>query len=438
MSKNIDHLPGNKGLPVVGEILNISKEGVKYFENRKEKYGEVYKFRMPTGMVVGFLGEKAAITLLKNHGNIVNIGNATKDLLGPIYPNSIMLMDGEQHKKDRSILMQAFKRKALSEYITKMPKILEQTLEEIRDKKNIKVYPMFKTLVIRITGKLFFGIEDEVFLKKVNEAITPMGIAMVSIPVNLPGTAYNKGLKGRKYLSKEFLKLAAQKRKHPGNDFFSKLCIATNEDGDTFTDQEIVDHLLFLYQGAYDTTSWALSNLVYRLSKAPEWQEKMRDEVKHIDLKNIDLHTILGLKTSTMIFNEAMRLSPSVPLTIREANEDLKLNEDVTVPKGTKIWVSMTMGMRDPKHWKDPEAFDPGRFSEDRQEHKKCPHAFLPFGAGPHQCIGRVFAEIIVKMMMTAILKEFRFSVPDNYKIDISEFPIMRPKDGLPVQFEKI
>ncbi len=438
MKVSLEHIPGNKGFPIVGELPNILKEGVKYFENRKEKYGEVYKFRMPTGMVVGFLGEKAAIQLLKNHGNMFNIGNATKELLGPIYPNSIMLMDGEKHKKDRSILMQAFKREALNEYITKMPEIIEQTLEEIRLQNTIKVYPMFKTLVIRIVGKLFFGIDDEEFLIKVNKAITPMGIAMVSVPVNIPGTAYHKGLKGRKYLSKAFLELAVQKRAKPGTDFFSKLCSATNEDGDTFTDQEIVDHLLFLYQGAYDTTSWALSNLVYRLAKAPEWQEKMREELKNIDLTQIDLQTLLGLKVSTMIFYEAMRMAPSVPLTIREVNEDWKISDEIIIPKGTKIWVSMAMGMKDPKYWNKPEKFDPARFSDKRQEHKKCPHSFLPFGAGPHQCIGRVFAEIIVKMMMTALLQEFRFSVPNDYKIAISEFPIMRPKDGLPVRFEKI
>ncbi len=438
MKTILENFPGRKGLPIVGEFLNIAKQGIRFFENEKEKYGEVYKFRMPTGMVVGFFGEKSAIELLKNDGNIVNIGNATKDLVGPIYPNSIMLMDGAQHKKDRSILMEAFKKQALQEYIQKLPTIIHKTINEIRGNKVVEVYPLFKTLTLRIAGKLFFGIEDEAFIKKINEAITPMGKAMVSIPLNIPGMVYHKGLKGRKYLSKEFLKLVPEKRKNPGADFFSKLCLASNEEGETFTDEAIVDHLLFLYQAAYDTTSWAMSYLVYNLSKHKEWQDKMRAELNDLVLEELDLKTILGLEVSMMIFNESMRMAPSVPLTIREANVDIKVDEKITIPKGTKIWVSMAMGMRNPKHWKNPEIFDPTRFDIEREEHKKCPHAFLPFGAGPHQCMGRVFAEIIVKMMMTSILQEFKLSVPNDYVLPISEFPIMRPKDGLPTIFEKI
>ena len=438
MNSNLDNIPGSKGLPIVGEFLKIKKDGLVFFEKEKEKYGEVYKFRMPTGMVVGFFGEKSAIDLLKNFGNKVNIGNATKDLVGPIYPNSIMLMDGPQHKKDRSILMEAFKKNALEEYIEKLPAIISKTINEIRKQKTVQVYPLFKTLTLRIAGKLFFGIEDEDFIQKINKAITPMGKAMVSIPLNIPGMVYHKGLKGQKYLSKKFLELVPEKRKNPGADFFSKLCIAANEDGDTFTDEAIVDHLLFLYQAAYDTTSWAMSYLVYNLAKHKEWQEKMRAELKDLELEKLDLKTILGLNVSMMIFNESMRMAPSVPLTIREASVDLKVDEKITIPKGTKIWVSMAMSMKDPKHWRNPELFDPSRFGDERQEHKKCPHAFLPFGAGAHQCLGRVFAEIIVKMMFTSILKEFKLSVPDDYTLPISEFPIMRPKDGLPVSFEKI
>ncbi len=438
MKVDLKCIPGRKGFPVIGEFLKISKQGVRFFEKEKEKYGEVYKFRMPTGMVVGFFGEKSAINLLKHYGNKVNIGNATKDLVGPVYPNSIMLMDGEEHKRDRSILMEAFKRQALNEYIEKLPKIIRQTIAEIDGQQQVEVYPLFKTLTLRIAGKLFFGIDDEVFIDKINKAITPMGQAMVSIPLNIPGTIYNKGLKGRRFLSKEFLKLVPEKRKNPGADFFSKLCAAANDDGETLTDEAIVDHLLFLYQAAYDTTSWAMSYLVYNIAKHTQWQDKMREEVNDLDIGNIDLKTILGLEVSMMVFNESMRMAPSVPLTIREANEPILVDENITIPKGTKIWVSMAMSMKDEKHWKNPEVFDPSRFGKERNEHKKCPHAFLPFGAGAHQCLGRVFAEIIVKMMMTELLQKFKFSVPKDYVLPISEFPIMRPKDGLPIRFENL
>lgn len=438
MKENIDVLPGKKSLPIIGEFLKISKQGIKYFEEGKKKYGEIYKFRMPKGMAVGFFSDTATIDILKNYGDKINLGNAAKELLGPVYPNSIMTMDGPEHKRDRSILMQAFQKTSLVNYIKKLPIYIEHLIDGLDGKKTVKVHPTFKTFNLRIVGRLFFGIEDDIFIKKVNKSITPMSAAMVNVPVNLPGTTYYKGLKGRKFMSREFLKLVPEKRAKPGSDFFSTLCNASNEDGDTLPDESIVDHLLFLYQAAFDTTSWTLSYFTYCLAKYPEWQEKMRQEVRTIDLTTIDLTTILGLEISTQVFNEVMRMAPAVPLTTREASEDLKINKEVTVPKGTKIWVSMEMSMKDTKYWSNPQEFNPARFGEELKEHKNCPYAFLPFGAGPHQCIGRVFAEIVIKMTMIGLLQKFKFSVSEKYKIPILEFPIMKPKDGLPIHFEKI
>jgi cytochrome P450 len=88
--------------------------------------------------------------------------------------------------------------------------------------------------------------------------------------------------------------------------------------------------------------------------------------------------------------------------------------------------------------WKDPEAFDPDRFSEGRNEHKKHMYQYLPFGGGAHMCIGLHFAEMQVKAVLHHVLLRYRWSVAEDYEmpVDFTSLPV--PKDKLPVKLERL
>ena len=102
-------------------------------------------------------------------------------------------------------------------------------------------------------------------------------------------------------------------------------------------------------------------------------------------------------------------------LIAREATEDCVIKE-INVKKGTPIFVLAYSIHHDPKIWPNPEKFDPQRFSPEAKQSRD-PYTYMPFGHGPHNCIGMRFAQMEIKLALTRILKKFRFEVAPETEI---------------------
>ena len=85
------------------------------------------------------------------------------------------------------------------------------------------------------------------------------------------------------------------------------------------------------------------------------------------------------------------------------------------------------------EYWSEPLKFDPLRFSAGRAEHKNHPYCWVPFSGGAHMCIGLHFAVMQIKVVMFEMLRQYRWSVPENYTMAVQQSPISKPRDGLPV-----
>jgi len=408
--------------------------GTTYFREKQKQLGNVFSLNFFIGTFLAVLGEDNNKYILKNLKEKATAKGGYGDIFRDIYPNCLLQMDGEKHKRHRSIVQKAFSLPALKDYLAQMPPIIQQTIEELgQEKPPAKVYPHFKMLTLRMAAKIFFGITDPVLVQKIMDAISPMTQAQYSLQMNIPGTVYHKALKGRKYLIEAFTELVKERRANPGKDLFSNLCHAKSEEGEVFTDEEIIDHMIFMVQASHDTTAWTMTSMAYYLAKYPEWQAKVKAESSQVKLtEQIDFRTLMGLKNLTLFFKEAMRLSPSIGNMFREADEDIVI-DGKTIPKGAKMWMSTSLPLKDPKYWTNPKQFDPERFNEERNEYKGCPHAYLPFGAGAHLCIGNIFAEMSVKLMTVALVQHFELSVPENYTQQMQEIPMTMPKDDMPI-----
>ena len=96
------------------------------------------------------------------------------------------------------------------------------------------------------------------------------GTAVIRRPV--PGSTWSKGLHARALLEKFFRAHLPAKRRYGGDDLFAQLCRAESEYGHGFSDDDIVNHMIFLLMAAHDTTTITLSSMAYHLAKHPEWQ----------------------------------------------------------------------------------------------------------------------------------------------------------------------
>jgi len=435
--KKLKHIPGSRGHWLTGHFFEFVTKPQGLFRRLQKKFGDIYYLRILHRDQIILLGQNTNKIILVDEWKKTENKEAWETALLDIFPNALMLMDGTEHKYHRSIMQDAFKKDALQGYLDIMPSIIEKGVHSLKGKNKEFMFPFYKNFTLRVAATIFFGLDDKVQLEQINTAVTDMVNASVTLPINLPGTKLYKGIKGRKYLSSFFESIIKERRNNPGKDLFSKLCLAKNEEGAQFSDQEIIDHLNFILMASHDTTAISLSMMTYLLAKNPEWQDKLRTEAKSLHFDQMQINDLRKYELLSQVLKETLRIHPPLTQIIRKLNETLQI-ENHSIPKDTLVSCNFQFTHTDERTWNNPLKFDPDRFSRERKEHMKCPYAYAPFGAGPHHCIGYAFAEILIKTTMIELLANFKFSVPENYECDMKDVPLKQPKDNLPIFIEQI
>nr|XP_009934832.1 PREDICTED: cytochrome P450 3A29-like [Opisthocomus hoazin] len=177
----------------------------------------------------------------------------------------------------------------------------------------------------------------------------------------------------------------------------------------SLSDEEILAQALVFVLAGYETTSSTLSYISYNLATHPDVQQRLQDEID-ANLPNKATPTynaVMQMEYLDMVVNESLRLFPPVGRIERVCKKTVELNS-VTIPKSMVVMIPAYVLHRDPGYWPEPEEFRPERFSKDSREPID-PYTFLPFGAGPRNCIGMRFALLVVKVAVVVLLQNFSF-----------------------------
>ncbi|XP_072025166.1 LOW QUALITY PROTEIN: leukotriene-B4 omega-hydroxylase 3-like [Amphiura filiformis] len=200
-------------------------------------------------------------------------------------------------------------------------------------------------------------------------------------------------------------------------DFLDILLQARDADGTGLSDQEIQDEVdTFMFEG-HDTTASGLSWMMVNMALHPEYQSKCREEIDALmESKpddNIEWDDLSKLPYLTMCVKESMRLRPPVPGIRRVTTRELTFPDGRTVPAGSAIGIGINALHHNPHVWKDPETYDPERFSPENIKNI-VPFSYVPFSAGPRNCIGQNFALNETKMVSAVILRHFYLSMDQD------------------------
>ena len=185
----------------------------------------------------------------------------------------------------------------------------------------------------------------------------------------------------------------------------------------------------FLVAG-HETTSGALSFALYFLARHPEIANRARAEIAEVwgEQQRPDFELIAKLRYVRRVFDEALRLHPTVPGYYRAAREDTLLAGVHPMRKGD--WVlALTMTLhRDPRWGEDPDAFDPDRFAPENVKARPA-GLYKPFGTGPRSCIGRQFALHEAVLLLAVLLRRYELIPDPDYELQVAERLTLMPKD---------
>jgi cytochrome P450 len=425
----------DRGLPVLGRIFEYARDPVAMMRHQYETYGPVAPFKALNNEAVMLLGPDAVEAALVNKDKAFANQPAWTRLVGPFFGGGLMLIDFDEHHVHRRIMQEAFTRDRLEAYAARMhPAIATGTADWGTDP-GFQAYWRLKQLTLDIAADIFMGGAESTSreeMEQVNRAfISCVQAAAGIVRADVPFTRWGRAYRGRRVLEDFLRGYLPARRATRTDDIFSVLCHIETEDGERFTDDDVVNHMIFLMMAAHDTSTITTSTILQYLGQHPEWQERCRRESLELGPEP-NLAELEALPSIDLVMKEALRLRPPVPVVVRKTVKETVV-QGVRIPADKDVVVAIQLSHLLEDYWTDPTAWDPERFSPERREDKSHRFAWSPFGGGVHKCIGLYFAGAEVKAIMHRLLRGYHWSVDPAYVAPLDNHSLPFPKDGQPI-----
>lgn len=437
---DIRHIPGGTGMPFFGHLYWFLKDVHSWLDKQYAKHGPVFRFKGPMGESVFLLGPEANQLVFQNEDKLFSNFLAWDIIFNTLFDNNLLERDFANHKAHRRILQSAFKRQAIEGHIDIMNPLLRDGIAAWPKGEPIRAMDHLKQLLLETGSAVFLGVENPEESKPLNQAFADI-VAATADPLRRKEiwfSPYAKGLRANKLLSDYIARQLPERRIKEGRDLFSQFCHLRDADGKPFTDSEIRDHVIFLLFAAHDTTTSALSAILFALADNPQWQETLREEMFGLGKDEIAFDDIAELQKTGWTIKEALRMYPALVVMPRFVLEDFEF-QGHRIPANTAVTVSALFTHYMPEYWTDPTTFDPMRFAPDRAEDKGHLFQYIPFGGGAHKCLGMHFAEVQSKMFLFHLLKNFRVEKrAEQTRYKYNNVPLTFPTDGLPLSFHRL
>ncbi|KAH7847150.1 hypothetical protein Vadar_022544 [Vaccinium darrowii] len=436
--------PGRTGFPVIGETLEFHSGGLKghpekFIFDRIAKYSSyVFKTSLIGSPVVVFGGLNGHQFLFSNENKLVQVW----------FPPAIYKIFGiaaadskEEVIKIRNFIQTMTKPVALKGHIGLMDTCTNWYFNTYWEKKDmVVVSPLTKHYTFSLACRLFMGLEDPNVIAKLEKPFDVVLKGLFSIPIDLPGTAFNRAIKASTIVRKELLVIIKQRkidldegRASPTQDLLSRMLLTSDENGNFMPEVEIAKMIYNTITPAQDGVISVCSSIVKYLAELPEVYQRVHQEQLEIARSKepgelLNWEDIQRMKYSWNVACEVMRLAPPNQGLFKEALKDFTYN-GFSIPKGWKLHWSALTTHRDPKFFPEPNKFDPSRF----EGSGPAPYTYVAFGGGPRICPGKEFARTVILVFMHHLVKRFRWEtiIPDE---KIVYNPMANPEKGLPIR----
>ncbi|RVW25710.1 Beta-amyrin 28-oxidase [Vitis vinifera] len=445
-SSGINLPPGKMGFPFIGESLEFLRMGRKgtperFIQDRMAKYStQIFKTCLlgePTAVVCGAAGNKL---LFSNENKLVT--SWWPRSVEKIFPSSLQTSTKEESMKTRKLLPAFLKPEALQKYVGIMDSIAKWHLDNHWDlNETVTVFPLAKQYTFMVACRLFLSIDDPKHIAKFANPFHILAAGVMSIPINFPGTPFNRAIKAADSVRKELraiikqrkIQVLAGKSSSSKHDILSHMLTTTDENGQFLNEMDIADKILGLLIGGHDTASAVITFIIKYLAELPQvYNEVLKEQMEVAAGKKsgemLDWEDIQKMKYSWNVANEVMRLAPPLQGSFREAITDFTY-AGFSIPKGWKLYWSTNATHKNPDYFPDPEKFDPSRF----EGNGPIPYTYVPFGGGPRMCPGKEYARLEILVFIHNVVRRFSW-----YKLhpneDVIVDPMPMPAKGLPIR----
>jgi cytochrome P450 len=443
--------PRPRANPVLGSALDLRRSQIRTYERAMHELGDVVRLAVgPPGVRFDLYcvfhpdGVKAVLAGSRER---YSKGNRFYKQIAQAFGWGLLTSEGELWQRQRRLVQPLFTRKQIATYselmVDEATAVAERWDRVARNGGDVDANAEMVRLALRVVGRTIFG-DDVARAGDVLDSAFPIlnrhtfrrAMSPLAPPASWPTPGNRGAARARRALYGVVDELIAHRQPAgaDGEDLLSRLLRARDPDtGRAMDVQQVRDEALIFLLAGHETTSTALTFTLHLLGRHPSEQRLVHDELDAVlDGRSPTLGDALALERTTMAIKEAMRVYPPAYALGRLSVTENEIG-GYTIPAGSYVVVSQFATHRHPQFWDHAEAFDPARFTPER-ETARHPYAYFPFGGGPRACIGSHFAMLETIIAVALLLQRFAIrSGQEDVPLD-TEGITLRPKGAVPIQ----
>ncbi len=418
--------PNTLKTPSFLQKLQWIGDPVGYMENAAQQYPDIFNAEIVGfGDTLVFVSHPQAIQeVLTNDRKKFAALSETNKILQPLVGDySVIMLEGDRHKRRRQLLMPAFHGERMRTYGQLICNITEKVFSQLPTDKPFSARTAMQDISLQVILQAVFGLYEGERCQQLKRLLasmadlfrSPLSSSFLFFPFLQKDlgawSPWGNFLRQRQQVDALLYAEIAERRKQPnleGMDILSLLMSARDEQGKPMTDQELRDELMALMFAGYETTATAMSWVLYWVHHLPDVGEKLLQELD--TLSNPDPMSIFRLPYLTAVCNESLRIHPVAMLTFpRVVQKPVELLGYHLEPNTAVVGcIYLTHQRQD--LYPEPHQFKPERFLN----HQFSPYEFMPFGGGVRRCIGEALAVFEMKLVLATILSRYQIALVDR------------------------
>ena len=454
--KKINDIPGPQGLGIFSCIKGLITDHWNEQIRMHKRYGDIVLLKYPQKRIFVYHPEYI-YQILKENSKNYRKGKGFEPLR-ILLGNGLVTSDGDTWKNSRRIVGNEFNSKSIIKLsnlmISDTNKLIQSWKVLCQQKKGpleIDVNKEMMTLTFNIIGDSLFGsllgekshiIQDnlgtatDIIIKRIMTGIntpsilpTPDNLKLSKINNNFEKIVYD--IMEKDNLIEEELKEKKNNEEAPINVLYKLLKANKKEGKKALSIQQMRDEIMTLMLAGHETTSNLLTWTLYLLSKSPQKEQKLLEELNSFEKPILNYEDLKETPYLDAVIMESMRVLPPVPLTSRETIEEDEIGGYI-IPSKTTIFMSQMITHNDPRFFNNPESFSPERFLN-KDPYEENQGSYFPFVLGPRRCIGEEFSLVEAKIILSGLIKNFTFSLKENFKPKPVPSITLQAKNGMPM-----
>ncbi|BAY43023.1 cytochrome P450 [Scytonema sp. HK-05] len=420
--KPTNNLPDGPKMPVFLRRMKLIFQPLEYVEDFAKAFGDSFTVWGAKGTpTVYFSHPQALQQIFSADSSQLEVGRGNTILKFMLGTNSLLLLDGDSHQRQRQLLTPPFHGDRMRAYGEAICEITQQVSDEWKIGKPFHIRAPMQEITLRVILRVVFGLDEGPRLEKIRQLLSSllesMGSPLASFGLFFrfmqkdfgAWSPWGRMLRLLQQIDEMIYALIRERRaqSHENRqDILSLMMSARYDDGQAMTDEELRDELMTLLTAGHETTASALTWAFYWVDHFPEVRDKLLKELDTLG-DNPDPSTVAKLPYLTAVCQETLRIYPiamnAFPRIVRSPIEIMGYK----LPEGTIIFPSIYLAHHREETYPQPKQFRPERFLE----RQFSPYEYLPFGGGNRRCIGLAFAQYEMKLVLATILSRFQVSL---------------------------